>query len=493
MSFLAPLIEDSSVTTKPLAQTATSTLTPLSSTQLILNVLNRLTFGTSIQSYYDLSAQNINTYLSEQLNPSSLVDPVADLPLDRYDYTLEEVQTWWLDKMHRSERQLLEKMTFFWHNFFATGNFRVQNPYMMYVQNQTLRTNALTSFRALLTKMAKDPAMLIWLNGHENNAGPDGQGGNYTPNENFSREVLQRFSMGGKSVTGRSIYSEVDIHEGARAWSGWMVNPEPPYAVTFSAARHDSNEKVFLGSTIPATTPESGWQDSTSMVNIIMSYPSLEPGISQCAYWVCRRLLQFFVTQGPTDEYIYRIAQSFGPDGNIKAVLNAIFASPEFSSTNMFHGITKGPVEHYLSVIRLLDLDFDQADHARYLDTLKVQGHELLNPSSVFGWPGGAKWINFPSLMDRIALTTSLIAEPKYDPVVLGQQVRLTNPTYPAKEVFQMLQKLTLQGVAPTGVTNPIYNYLIAAPLNQATCTSDPERMEGLLTLLMVCPEFTQY
>ncbi len=471
---------------KPLAAT-----TALTSDQLNQHFLNRLTFGISINEYKAIAQKGRDRFIEEQLTPSVLTDPVADLPLDRYDYSLQEIQSWWIEKMYKSERQLLEKMTLFWHNFFATGNHRVKNPYLMYVQNQTIRTNALYTFRNMLTSMSIDPAMLIWLHGQDNNAGYNGAGGYYAPNENFSREVLQRFSMGAKSIAGKTVYSEVDIHEGARAWSGWVVNPEPPYAVTFDPYRHDGRDKLVLGTLIPGG---AGQVDVQSMINIIMAYPSAVPGITQCAYWVCRRLIQAFVTGNPVDSYVNTIAQSFGPDGDIKAVLRAIFASTEFQITTNFRCLTKAPVDLYLSSLRLLELDFHTPDHERYLDRLAIQGQELFNHLSVFGWQAGSKWYSFPDVIERLNLTRDLCTEPGYAPLDLVAQVPVTIPSAPAGEVYQYLLKLTLQGMAPSSVGSMLYNdYFIAAPLSKSTATKDPERVRGLLTLLTACPEFSQY
>jgi uncharacterized protein (DUF1800 family) len=475
----------------------------LSGDALYLHLLNRLTFGTSITGLQNLQqlgqslgsqSQAVSSFVTAQLKPNSAADPVPDLPLTTYSYTLQDIQTWWLQKMYASPNQLLEKMTLFWHTFFPTGNRRVLNPYLLYLQNRTIRANALKPFPQLLKAMATDGAMLLWLNGAQNNAGPTGTGSYGVANENFGREVLQRYSLGAKAdpVTGVSFYTEDDVRAGARAWSGWVVGSNPPYTVSFDPTRHDDRAKSTLGGTVPARTGTLGSQDITSMINLILGVRSSAGTISQVAYWVCLRLLQFFWTPQPQTADIITFGKIFdSTGGDISQVLYALFNSPLFVSTGTFRGLVKSPIEHYLSMLKFLQPSFSFADHNPFLPGLSNQGQELLNPPSVFGWPQYTDWYSYPNLIERVNTVPNVTVNPLYDAVSLAAQVP-NNPAYSSRGqmVYNYFLNILCQGVLPVGAQNDIYNYFISAPFDSTTCVTNPERVEGMLTLLMTTPEF---
>ncbi len=463
----------------------------VSQDQQRLHVLNRITFGPSIASFQAISTVGVTNYINAQLAPKNLADPIADLPLDRYDYSLQEIQSWWLLKIFRTERQLLERMTLFWHNFFATGNRRVLNPYLMYLQNRTFRQYALGSFRDLLKAMATDGAMLIWLQGDQGDAGLQSNGSYGIPPENFGREVLQRFSLGAKGnpalEDSAEYFTEDDVREGARAWSGWHVSPTPPYAVTFNPAHHDDRAKYTLGGSIPARSGSLGKQDIDSMIDLIFAVQPTDVQVSQVSRWVCQRLIQYFVTDFPSQEYIDYVAQGFGPEGNITACLQRMFTSSLFQNSETYHRLVKSPTELVLSVLRVLQPNFTVQDTTRYLASLSFQGQELLNPSTVFGWPRGSQWFSFPNQLERLDMITRLCEENSYDPLILSNAVP-DDPLVTSRdeEVFDYFFNLLLVRDTVPEVKDDLRSYFFA----QSGASTKAEKMRGLLNLMMACPEF---
>ena len=162
-----------------------------------------------------------------------------DIGGDYIDYNdMGSVSKWWIYRMLHTQRPLEEKMTLFWHNHFATANYKVENPAWMWQQNQTFRAHALGNFRQMLQAVTRDPAMLVWLDGVDNRKGH--------PNENYGRELQELFTMGVGSG-----YTEKDVQEAARAFTGWQVDRDTNSAV-FRPERHDDGVKTF--SARPATS-----------------------------------------------------------------------------------------------------------------------------------------------------------------------------------------------------------------------------------------------
>ncbi|MEA2271984.1 MAG: hypothetical protein QOI98_692, partial [Solirubrobacteraceae bacterium] len=158
---------------------------------------------------------------------------------------------WWLDRMVRSNQQLVERMTLIWHDWFATSNEKVGNQRMMLAQNETIRANALGSFADMLTALTQDPAMLVWLDGIENRASD--------PNENYGREVMELFTLGAD----RGAYTEDEVRELARALTGWRADWVDDVGMTnfrFDTRRHDSGSKTVFGK-----TGNYDWQDAVRL------------------------------------------------------------------------------------------------------------------------------------------------------------------------------------------------------------------------------------
>jgi uncharacterized protein (DUF1800 family) len=281
---------------------------------------------------------------------------------------LETIQWWWLNRMVNTSRPLEEKMTLFWHNHFATAISKVENPYLMYVQNKFLRANALGNFKDLLLGMTSDPAMLIWLDGNRNSKG--------NPNENYAREIMEVFS------TGRGPYTEDDVKAGAKAFTGYVLNKDG--TSSFVPSRHDSSSKSFLGQ-----TGNFGPED---IVNILVPHPAT-------ASTLAAELFSYFAYPYPSKDTVSKFAQVYlDSKYSIKSVVEAILKSDEFRSANSYLAQVKSPVEFVATALRSTRATSEQDST---LGSLTYMGQTLLDPPTVFGWPSGMAWIDSASVFER--------------------------------------------------------------------------------------------
>ncbi|MDA4112904.1 MAG: DUF1800 domain-containing protein [Thaumarchaeota archaeon] len=287
---------------------------------------------------------------------------------------LQALQTWWLQRMVGTTRPLEEKMTLFWHNHFATGFSKVENGYLMYKQNDFLRTNALGNFHDILTGMTADGAMLVWLDGNQNRKG--------NPNENYAREVMEVFS------TGRGPYTEEDVAAGALAFTGYGIDSNGDGV--FNPNLHDSSIKTFMG-----TTGNLGPAD---IIDILVAHPATATNLAT-------ELFEFFAYPNPGQDTITRLAQVYLNSGySIRSLVQAILTSPEFISTQAYLANIKSPAEYTATALRSLGATTSSLGGA--VAAMGNMGQALFNPPSVFGWPSGSGWINTASILARYNFPT---------------------------------------------------------------------------------------
>jgi hypothetical protein len=313
--------------------------------------------------------------LGEKLLPEGAqrrLQPVVDKFF--YSLTANGIETqrlalWWANRMLASPRPLEEKLTFFWHGHFATGENKVRDYRMMLQQNLMFRAHASGSFRALLVGLLKDPAMLVYLDNGENIKSH--------PNENFGRELLELFTMGVGN------YSERDVREAARAFTGWTNDV---LAFKFDAAQHDTGDKTFLGVTGPLGGEE--------IIDIILAQPVT-------ADFVAAKIYRFFVREeidGPVEAALGRTLRDGGYQ--LKPLLRQIFLSKDFYSQPSVATQVKSPVHLVVSTYRKLGLTEVPTipDFGRMTSAL---GQSLFNPPNVAGWAGGRSWITPSTLLER--------------------------------------------------------------------------------------------
>ncbi len=310
---------------------------------------------------------------------------------------------WWGERMLLTPRPLQEKLTLFWHDHFATSQEKVVNYELMLAQVQTLRGHANGNFRKLLIAVAQDPAMLIWLDNRQNVKGH--------PNENFAREVMELFTMG----EGRG-YTEADIREGARAFTGWTatkirrVKDEAKFID--DPDLHDDGDKTFL--------KQQGKFNGYDAIDIILKQPATPR-------FLTRKLYRNFVRTELSPELNDKLAKILlDANYDLKPLLKTIFLSRDFYSEASYATQIKAPVPYVISTYRKLGLralpgvpDFN--------DTTGELGQVLFYPPNVAGWPAGRSWINPATLLTRGNFAHTLLFA---DPAAYGHPDKVVGEGY---------------------------------------------------------------
>ncbi|MFL9898355.1 DUF1800 domain-containing protein [Paraburkholderia fungorum] len=282
----------------------------------------------------------------------------------------ELLRAWWVREMLSTSSPLTERMTLFWHNHFTSGQDKVRYPQQMAQQNMLFRRDALGNFGELLHAVAKDPAMLQYLDGASNRKGK--------PNENFAREVMELFTLG------EGHYTQRDVSEAARAYTGWGLDPDTQ-AYVWRANQHDDGDKTVLGQTGPF--------DGDQVLDILLARP-------ETATFVTTRLWREFVSDTPDPTRIAPIAAQFRASHyDIKVALRGLFMSDAFWSEDDRGVLVKSPAEFVVGTLRAFDIGYDNP--APFAAQIRTLGENLFYPPNVKGWPGGTIWINSSTLLAR--------------------------------------------------------------------------------------------
>lgn len=279
------------------------------------------------------------------------------------------LRTWWLSEMLTTPTPLTEVMTLFWHNHFTSGLRKVKRPSLMYRQNTLLRTHALGDFKAMLSGILRDPAMLQYLDGVSNTR--------RAPNENLARELLELFTLG------EGHYTEADIKQIARALTGLSVDRRTG-RFAFKARRHDPRAKTILG--------ERGEHGVDDVVRILMARPEV-------GRRVATKLWLAFVHDAPDPQQIARLGKQFQRDPHIGRLLEALLLTDAFWDPATRGRLIKSPVDLVVGTARTFRLPPSWAPNLLRLTDLL--GQKLMQPPNVKGWPGGTAWITTQSLVDR--------------------------------------------------------------------------------------------
>ena len=307
----------------------------------------------------------------------------------------------WVHNMVNTKRPLEEKMALFWHGLFAAGVSKVDHYDEVMTMVYKFRKYGLGDYRELLLQMARDPSMIYWLDNCENHAD--------AVNENWGRELLELFSMGVGN------YTEVDVRDCSRAFTGWTFAPKLPrfpigrfeWSFQYREDDHDDTEKTFLGQT--------GNFDGEDIIRIISENPA-------CAKFIARHLYSYFVADEvqvpawsvtpPRDpEAVDLLANTLmNNDYDIRSTLRVLFNS-EFFKNARFERL-KNPAEVVIGALRMVGgSEYPAPGIGELASQPKYMGQDLLNPPSVEGWHTGAEWINSGSLMRRINFTAELVGD----------------------------------------------------------------------------------
>ncbi len=298
---------------------------------------------------------------------------------------IRSLNLYWMEEMVHSNAQLREKMAFFWHNHFACRNINV------FYQQQllhVLRTHALGSFRNLLHQVSKSAAMLQFLNAAQNRKG--------MPNENFAREVMELFTMG------RGHYTENDIKEAARAFTGWSANVKGDFI--FRPLVHDGGAKTVLG--------KKGNFSGEEVLDILLEQ-------KQTSRFITQKIYRAFVSEKVDQEKVEWLAQRFyQSDYHIGGLLQDIFTADWFYADENIGTAIKSPVELMVGLQRMLPMQIQNAENLLLLQ--RLLGQVLFYPPNVAGWPGGRSWIDSTTLVTRMRLpqllqNETLSIQPKTD------------------------------------------------------------------------------
>ena len=374
---------------------------------LMAHLMRRAGFGATREELEERAAKGYEATVEELLNPES--QPA----IDRYELVRFQPWTWrpgtiqgmgsaeWLHFMINTKRPLEEKMALFWHQIFATGVSKVDHYDEITRMVALFREKGMGNYKELLLEVAKNPAMIYWLDNFENHAD--------AVNENWGRELLELFSMG------VGTYTEVDVREASRAFTGWTFEAKLPrgpigrhdWQFQYLPEDHDEGEKSFLG--------ETGNFNGEDIINIICEHPAT-------ATFIARHLYNFFVADEaqvpawqvtpPKDEdAIDLLTDAFIDSGcDMTAVLRVLFNSDFFK--NARYARLKSPAEVVVGTLRLVGgFEFPGPGLGEMARQPTYMGQDLLNPPSVEGWHTGVEWINSGSLMRRINFTADMVSD----------------------------------------------------------------------------------
>jgi uncharacterized protein (DUF1800 family) len=397
----------------------------------------------------------------------------------------------WLFRMVHSDRPLQEKMTLFWHNYFATGLSKVagavkvpngtrlmaakasEDPARQRGQIELLRDGALGNFRDLLVAVAQDPAMLIWLDGDTNTKAK--------PQENFGRELMELFTRG------VGYYTEDDVYAAARVFTGWNLNrpgdstdTSASYAFVYNPNQHETAAKTFSfpiypdgGRTIQSRSASAGMQDGIDLINALSMHP-------ETARRLATKLYGFFVseTAAPDPGLVNDLANTYLQSGTvIKPVLQRLFTSPQFQDAATFFTRYAWPAE--FAVRSLKETGWAGFSVGTALSPLVSMGQELLEPPSVAGWVLGQSWFSTGAMLARMNFASALAANQKFNLATAA----LSSRTSSRAVVDYFASRLTVD------LPGDVYNDLVTYAASGAAWTGSDAQLQtkapGLVHLIL--------
>jgi uncharacterized protein (DUF1800 family) len=335
--------------------------------------------------------------------------------------SIKSLNLTWLNTMVNSEAQLREKMSLFWHGHFASRNLNI-----LYQQQllDIIRRNALENFGDLLREVSKSAAMINFLNNNQNRKDH--------PNENFAREVMELFTMG------RGNYTEQDVKEAARAFTGWGATLKGDFV--FRRMLHDEDSKEFLG--------KSGRFDGDDILDMLIDQRAT-------ANFITRKIYRYFVNEQVDEEKVKWLANRFYKDYNIQSLMEDIFSSDWFYDEKNIGARIKSPIELMVGIRRILPMQLENDDVELLVQ--RLLGQILFYPPNVAGWPGGTNWIDSSSLMFRLRLPQMI-----HD----GEAINLSPKTDDDQQMGMKEEFKFGNGKGNQGNANKLMKQPIAAQIN---------------------------
>ena len=378
---------------------------------LMAHLMRRAGFGATYQQLEGLASTGYEETVEDLLNPDRYPEVETDL-LERYFVDWKEMNALEVNQSYltylwiNTKRPLQEKMTLFWHGIFCTGNSKCEHGRMIQRQLDMFRSDGMGSFQELLLGLSRDPSMVFYLDNCMSHNG--------AINENWGRELLELFSMG-VGMDGQANYSEDDVKEAARAFTGWTITnaiPRYPYGrydsnFIYNPYDHDEEQKTFLG--------ETGNFNGEDIVAIIAKQPAT-------ARFIARHLYNFFVADDvqvpawqntpPQDpELISMLENEYFRSGfDLRSVLRVLFNSESFKNARFAK--VKSPTEVVVGTMRLVqDFTNPKIGLHQLASNIRYMGQDLLNPPTVEGWHTGREWIDSGTLVERINFTADQLGD----------------------------------------------------------------------------------
>jgi len=365
--------------------------TPITLTQA-RRLLWRAGFGPTPGQAEQLAGQPLEQVVQSLTRPTGSATLTGPEPTDDEGNALEPAgawgqdHCWWLDRMVRSDQQLVERMTFIWHDWFANSNEKVGSQQRMLDQNNLFRANALGSFHDLFLAVTTNPAMLVFLDGIYNDK--------YEPNENYAREMMELFSLGAD----RGAYTETDIREMARALTGWSAEWTQSSGLQnfhFDATRHDKGNKTVFGQ-----TGNWGWEDA---VRLCVTHPL------HASFFVSK-LWSYFVSSPPDEPTLASLQGLYLSSGySIRAVVEAILQHPDFLDGPE---LVTPPVVYNAGLLRAIGRPIDTTSWA-WLSA--GAGQQLFYPPNVSGWDF-TRWLDTSTAKARWEIASYVTAKTYANP-----------------------------------------------------------------------------
>ena len=361
----------------------------------------------------------------------------------------EALRQWWLRRMRETPNPAREKATLFWHGHWATGIRKVKDPFLMHQQNETFRANWLGPFAAFAKQISRDPAMILYLDLQSSSA--------KKPNENFAREVMELFTLG------EGNYSEMDIPEAARAFTGYRINHQTG-GFRFDPRQADQGTKTVLGKSGPFTGDD--------VLDIIVAQP-------RCSEFLAAKIWTYYAGTTPPEPLRKALAKEYRRNGmDTGKLLRTIFTCREFYEPGVVRRQIKSPVQWLIQMCKTLEIPLPSAKESRSL--LSNLGQNLFDPPNVKGWDGGRAWINSSTLLVRYNAAGNLVrgvgsGKPDID--------KLIPPGQSPEKTVEALAWRLFQSPMPPALRERTLAFL-------SENGSSPAARRDLLHLLMSTPEY---
>ena len=456
---------------------------------LMAHLMRRAGFGASRKELLDRVAAGYEATVDDLVNPErhpAIDEDIMYRYMPGYEGALAPPlnQADWIYRLVNTQRPLEEKMALFWHQLFATGNSKIDNPPELTQQIAMFRRCGLGSFRDLLVELAQNPAMIFWLDNNGNHMG--------AINENWGRELLELFSMGVGN------YSEDDIKEASRAFTGWTIGPKLPrlplgrfyWSFQFKPEDHDDGEKTFLG--------ETGRFNGDDIIGIVARQPAT-------ARFLARHLYNFFVADEPQvpswninppgdPEAIQILVDAYTESNfDVRTVLRTLFLSDFFKNARFAR--VKSPAELVVGTTRLAgNYQMPRQGFQNLAFECTYQGQELLNPPSVESWHTGMEWIDGGALVRRVNFAAKALSDTKAPGVqAIVQELRDRGELSPEEFVDACLDL-----IGPMEVSDGAHAELLDQAQeggdlswgNEDQARQSEQRVGGLLALIAASREY---